>query len=45
MKHNYQTPETNQYRVRLEENFLASADNVSINTTYLDGYTEDEFWD
>ena len=45
MKKKYLMPEVEVSLLRIESSFLASADNLTKDSAYADGYTEDEFWD
>ena len=45
MKKKYFVPEVEITRISCEGNFVATADNLTINSTYKDNYSEDEFWD
>lgn len=45
MKKEYLTPEACIELIVCERTFLASGENLTVNSTYLDNYTEDEFWD
>lgn len=45
MKKQYMVPETEVLNYEAEGQFLASADNLTKNTTYSSNYSESEFWD
>ena len=44
MKKQYIAPEADYCLVRIEENYLTSAQSLMRDTSNM-GYTEDEFWD
>lgn len=45
MKKNYSVPAVEVSLVTVERNFVATAENLSTNSTYKNNYTESEFWD
>ena len=45
MKKQYSVPQVEVEFIAIEENFVATADDLTKNSTYKDNYTESDFWD